>query len=63
MSESQKAALRSFVITFLAVLVPALLAPDFAWDRAALVAVGLAALRTAVSAALPGGPFGVKPTR
>jgi hypothetical protein len=60
MSESQKAAVRSFVITFVVALVPLLAADDVDWSVKGLVAIALAALRTAVSAAVPGGTYGHK---
>ena len=62
MSDSYKAALRSFVTTFIAVFaasVPlsAALDGDFTWAGAAAAAAGVAALRTLVAALDPGQPL------
>ena len=59
MSESTKALLRSLVITFLTTLALAITASDFAWDKSAIVAAVVAAIRTAVQALIPGGPYGI----
>lgn len=53
--------LRSVLITFAVTFGTAVLAPDFAWTQAALVAAAVTAIRTAVSALLPGGSFGKTP--
>lgn len=52
---------RSFALTFLAVFLPLLMVPEFEWGWPAIWAAAVAALRTAVSAALPGGSFGRQP--
>jgi hypothetical protein len=66
MNEVVRSALLTFVSTFLVTVVPVVTAPDFAWTQAALIAAAIAGLtagiRTAVSALLPGGSFGVEPT-
>ena len=66
MSDSAKAALRSFATTFLAVFVAAVplsaaLEGDFTWAGAAASAALVAALRTLVAALDPGQPlYGVR---
>ena len=66
MSEQAKAALRSFVTTFVAVFVAAVplsaaLEGDFTWAGAAASAAFVAALRTLVAALDPGMPlYGVR---
>jgi heme/copper-type cytochrome/quinol oxidase subunit 4 len=59
MSDSTKAALRSFLTTFLSVLlalvpVAAVVEGDFTWVTAALVSAATAALRTVLAALDPG---------
>jgi hypothetical protein len=54
--------LRSVLITFAVTFGTAVLAPDFELSQAALVAAAVTAIRTAVSALLPGGSFGNAPT-
>ena len=53
--------LRSAVLTFLATFALVVLQPDFDWSQGALIAAGIAAVRTVASALLPGGSFGTSP--
>lgn len=53
---------RSILITFAVTFAGAVIATDFEWTQQALVAAAVAAVRTAVSAILPGGSFGTSPT-
>ena len=50
--------LRSVLITFAVTFGTAVLAPGFELTQAAVVAAAVTAIRTAVSALLPGGSFG-----
>jgi hypothetical protein len=53
--------LRSVILTFAVTFGTAILAPGFEFSQAALVAAAVTAIRTAVSALLPGGSFGTSP--
>ena len=59
MSTPTKAMIRSFVITFLVTLLPLLLADGVDWSFKGLIALCLAAARTAVSYVWPGGLYGL----
>jgi hypothetical protein len=50
--------LRSVILTFVFTLLVTVTAADFDWSQAAILAAATTALRTAVSALLPGGSFG-----
>lgn len=62
MTSNTREVLRSIAITFAVTLGTALLAPDFEFTQAAVVAAIVTAVRTAVSALLPGGSFGTPPS-
>ena len=62
LTDHTKAALRSFVLTFVVTLLPLALANDD-WSLSAIGALGVAALRTAFSAVFPGGGFGIRATK
>ena len=49
---------RSLLITAVTAFALAITATDFQWSKSALIAALLAAVRTALSAVLPGGAFG-----
>lgn len=53
---------RSILLTFLATFAAIVLAPGFDFTQATVAAAVVAAVRTAVSALLPGGSFGNSPT-
>lgn len=59
MSTSTKAMIRSFVITFLVTLLPALFATDVDWTVKGLLPLCIAAARTAVAYVWPGGLYGL----
>ena len=52
---------RSAALTFGVAFIGLILAPDFAWSKAAALAATLAAARTAFSAVVAGGSFGYRP--
>ena len=53
---------RSALITAVSTFALAITATGFEFTKSAILAAAITAARTALSAALPGGPFGVKPT-
>lgn len=55
--------LRSVILTFVFTILVTVTAVDFDWSQAAVIAAFTAALRTAVSALLPGGSFGTGPVQ
>ena len=52
---------RSALVTFATTFALAVAASGFEWSQPALIAAAVAAARTAVSALIPGGGFGVAP--
>lgn len=55
--------LRSVILTFVFTLLVSVTSADFDWTQAAVISAFVAALRTAVSALLPGGSFGNSPVQ